>query len=202
MKITARIANKSDVSFLDYPSNRKSCITYFLYGCNFSCEDCHNSSLRNCEADSVSTEYSVSEFVTLIHENDRNKNRSNGMVVLQGGDPLSTFNRNFTLNVLLDLYELNSYLKLCIYTGYNFNIAKGALGKFVPAKYSYNHFLSIIGSHLIFLKCGQYDKTQAQQSCKKDNKMYLASKNQEMYQYNNKSNIYECISSSGVLSLE
>lgn len=210
MKVQARISDKSDVSFLDFPTKTKSCITYFMYGCDFACEGCQNVSLKDPNTNDPTSQMYTNpyEVLSILNRNDIRRNRENRYVVLQGGDPFARCNRAFTCALLVENQKHKIGLEFCIYTGYGYDTVKqiisntiNQLGLSIDNPKDSDDSMDIIGSSLRFIKCGNFDKSKFQQSSKKNDVLTLASTNQEMYEYNFDSHTYVKISTNGTLEL-
>lgn len=200
------ISRISEVSFVDYPTAKGSCITYFLYGCDFKCKGCQNEELQ-CGRPHGNGEFLrfnyINDFAMYIQKQDIRKNRSNGLVVLQGGDPLSQINRSFiseTMKYIMNNQD-NFNLKFCIYTGYDINNALNALASSVDVS-ERSQFLFNIGKIVPFIKCGTYEQTCLQTSGKRNGNMHFASRNQKLYKFNEEKRSYDCISYDGIAALQ
>jgi organic radical activating enzyme len=163
-------------TFLDYPDNSSHAVIAYMMGCNNNCKNCHNYRFKDrvIYDDEVKT-YNVYDFCKEVRKR-LSANRTNKLV-LSGGDPLSSFNLDFTKELLSNKSFCNS-CEICIYTGYDIEYVKE----------------NNLPSTFKFIKCGLYDENLSQKSKKVSEKFVLASKNQEIY-----NNRYEKLSVSGIL---
>lgn len=144
-----------NVTFLDYPEPVGHAVSVFFTGCSMNCKDCQNPQLQ--EEGKVYEALYYDEFILMLRE--VLKRASTRKVVLMGGDPLHEQNREFTKYLI----EQNKDLCFCVYTGYNWDIAKRW----------------VIGAR--YVKCGGYKPELKQKSEKTETYMQFASSNQELY---------------------
>lgn len=142
-------------TFLDYPDNESHAIIVYFTGCDFSCKDCHNAENKLYRE----KEKSPKELYSLLLEESKKLGNTNTLV-LSGGDPLSSFNKKYTLSFL----KINSFFDICIYTG-NVEVPKEL--KLLNDKWSY-------------IKLGQYESDKKQEAKKTDTYFQLASTNQKL----------------------
>ncbi len=148
-------------TFVDYPSDEHNAILVFMTGCNHACMNCQNPQFKNPD-NKLATETYLDSFLQVLGESVI-KNRTN-KVVLSGGDPLASFNLEFTKSFLK-----NTEFDVCVYTGHDIEYVK-------------QH--DVTGFQ--FIKCGTYDETKSQMPEKTDDYLRFASTNQELFdeQYN------------------
>lgn len=158
-------------SFIDYPSEKGSCLTVFFTGCGFSCNGCHNTGLKKFEAEGSIDIKPIELYNLLLEESSRR--RHTDKLVLQGGDPF--FHKNF--EGVIELLNINKFFDICIYTGYPIDFLKEN---------------NIKGFQ--FAKCGIYDENLKQDSFKNSFVFSLASSNQNIYDKN-----YNQMSENGIL---
>ena len=170
MDLSVKILNDLVESFIDYPDNKSLAMCVVMMGCNHCCEGCQNPLFQNPNYDIGTRTVSVNQLVTELKEKC-SKNNTN-KIVLSGGDCLSSYNINFTKELLkqLDGYDV------CIYTGYDIDYVKenGVSG-------------------YKFIKCGRFDILNKQESSKDDDKIIFASPNQILY-----NDVNEPLSKNGV----
>ena len=133
-------------------------LTIFFSHCDFRCEGCQNPSTQSGEIGSEFTK-DIEEYVINFFKN--NKMCTN--LVLSGGDPLSTRNRDRILKFLERFKEANPQINVWVYTGYE-------LDKLT------NEELEDID----YIKCGTYQNKLST----RDNIQYgikLATDNQNIY---------------------
>jgi len=162
-------------SFLDYPDPSSHSVVAYLMGCDNNCKGCHNYRFKErIFYDDDIKAYDVHDF---IKESKKHMldNRTDKLV-LSGGDPLSSFNMDFTKELLNNRSFCSNY-DICIYTGHDINYVKQ----------------NDLPNTFKFIKAGLYDENLSQKSKKTSEKFVLASKNQEFY-----NNRYELLSVSGV----
>jgi hypothetical protein len=163
-------------SFLDYPDASSHAVVAYMTGCDFNCKNCHNYRFRErvFYDDDVKT-YCVSDF---IKESKKRlfANRTNKLV-LSGGDPLSSHNRDFTKS-LLSNKPFCSENNICIYTGNDIESVK-----LMELPNTFSH-----------LKCGIYREEIGRKPRKVSEKFVLSSPNQGIYD-----NKYQMLSENGIL---
>ena len=133
-------------------------LTIFFSHCDFRCEGCQNPSTQSGEVGSEFTK-DIEEYIINFFKN--NKMCTN--LVLSGGDPLSTRNRDEVLKFLERLKKAKPQINVWVYTGYT-------LDRFT------NEELKDID----YIKCGTYQNKLST----KDNVQYgikLATSNQILY---------------------
>lgn len=148
-----------DETFLDYPDNTSLSVIVFLPGCEFNCINCQNPELRNPES---GNEFSTQEAIALI-KGQAQRSRTN-KIVLSGGDPLSCYNIDNTIEILDNMSKEYDF---CIYTGFDIDYVKEN---------------DIKGFK--FIKCGNYMEENKTTSYKDDNGIQFASTNQKLYDEN------------------
>jgi organic radical activating enzyme len=163
-------------TFLDYPDNSSHAVIAYLMGCNNNCKNCHNYRFKDrvIYDDEVKT-YNVYDFCKEVRKR-LSANRTNKLV-LSGGDPLSSFNLDFTRELLNNKPFCDS-CDICIYTGHDI--------EYVRENIPFGTFK--------FVKCGQYFDNLSKKPSKTLEKFVLASSNQNFYD-----NRFELLSDSGVL---
>ena len=174
---TVKIVYPFTGSFLDYPDNESYAVTVFFAGCNFDCSGCHNIELQDPDdLKQFTKKYDSIYDFHLDLQDFCNKNNTN-KVVLEGGDPLSTYNL-FFVSDFLETY--GKYYEVAIYTGNDVKMVK---------KMDLKNFK--------FIKCGKYDSTKKQESTKTEDFCSLSSSNQDWYNSELKK-----ISSDGILNFK
>jgi anaerobic ribonucleoside-triphosphate reductase activating protein len=144
-----------DRTFIDFPDDCSDAVIVFLNGCNHNCSDCHNLDFKKF----IPFEsYIVLEDILFL----ANKHPKTDKIVLSGGDPLHPEHIKETEELIRKLKEIG--FKICIYTGYEKDFVQLNLTKKVD-----------------FIKCGVYINSRKQQSGKDNEKMVLASDNQNFY---------------------
>ena len=159
MEQKIRILDKIVPSFIDYPDNESLCLCVVMMGCTHNCKGCQNPLFQNPEYDNgtkiVTVEELYEDLTNLCKRNRTDK------IVLSGGDVLSSYNINFTkelLNMIKNMFDV------CIYTGYDIDYVKEN---------------DIKGFK--FIKTGTYIEAQSRPSSKDDTKIIFASPNQKLY---------------------
>jgi organic radical activating enzyme len=146
-------------SFLDYPTE-DYCVGYFFHGCDFRCPNCHNSDLQT--PPNLSKGVTVDQFIDKLY--DDAGAFGTYKIALMGGDPLSTYNEEFTYSLLQKADDF----EFCVYTGYELeDLDVDMLRK---------------SSSLRFLKTGVFDESKFVGSEKTNNFFQLASTNQKLYE--------------------
>jgi len=157
------------LSSQDYPERSGWCIEIFVFGCDFSCPECSNSTLQSKQPNlgrAVTVEALVSEVLKL------SRNNNVKYLTILGGDPLALQNREFILEFCK---QLKPHLDICIYTGYDIEEV---------VKIGFDSFN--------FIKCGVFDINTYQTPEKTDDYLQFASANQKLY-----NNAYELLSHAG-----
>ena len=147
-------------SWIDYPDKDSNSIVVYFTGCAFNCIGCHNAELKGDKLpeDLVVKVDAYELYKKLIKLSERlNGTRK---VVFQGGDPLYIKN----IDTVRDFLKINKIFDVCIYTGCDIETVKS---------------LNIHGFK--FIKCGQFVLEKYQQADKTEERMVLASTNQEIY---------------------
>lgn len=172
---------KPSTSFLDFPDNKSMSVSLFMLGCGHHCPGCQSPKLKEKnnfldEEIWINTEKnSINNITNQIRELLK-KHRTNKLV-LTGGDPLHYSNIEFTKEICKELIK---ECEICIYTGYQIKYIKD---------------LGI--RDFTYIKCGMFNHKLYQKSNKNDDRMVLASSNQNFY--NNK---YEQLSNKGILNFK
>lgn len=148
-------------TFLDYPDNESIAVLIYFYGCEHFCSGCHN---KNFSDYKLGLKICYEDFAIKVLEYLKKYNTNK--LVLSGGDPLFYKNRDLVTKFV---YNYSKLINIIIYTGYDLEVVK----KFGITGYT-------------FLKCGKYLLNQSQNVRKTDLKFILASKNQKLYNKNNK----------------
>ena len=146
-----------NITFLDYPEPSGHAVSVYFTGCSMKCPNCQNPQLQ--KRGKVYEQYYYDEFVTLLKE--VLKRACTNRVVLLGGDPLDIQNRDFTQYLIHN----NSEIRFCVYTGFDWELAKGWTQ---GARY---------------VKTGRYIEDLSQVSEKTGEYMQFASSNQELYKH-------------------
>lgn len=205
------IANNHILSFIDYPSLNKSALTYYVYGCGFHCPGCQNKELQkrpeNSDINTLKFDKPC-DFVDYLVDCDAKENKSNKLVVLQGGDPIFKENRDFIRETIKISADKFTGLKFCIYTGFQIEFLQEF---FNPNTFEFDKLSSQVAmyemdkvmSSLAFIKCGEYDVkyTNHELPGKRDGKMYFATTNQKLYKYIPGQLRYELVSKDGIADL-
>lgn len=203
------IANRFQLSFIDYPSANKSALTYYVYGCGFHCPGCQNAKLQcrdRYDNDEVYIFETPENFLDFLVKNDQKSNRNQGLVVIQGGDPFFKDNREFILKTITLSVEKSTGLRFCIYTGFTVEalgviLHPSNLG-FTPETENLSNKMNEVLSHIPYIKCGEYDQMKPNvKNGKIEGKLYLATTNQIIYKYNPEKLGYEPISKAGIADL-
>lgn len=147
-------------SFLDYPSNEDHAIVYYMMGCDLRCFKCHNAQFQDPNYCFRTVMWNIDDFVQSIQAQSQACRTTK--VVLTGGDPLSSYNQQFTVALLQD--ERMREFDVCVYTGTTVKHAKT---------------IGLTG--FTFLKTECFDSSCKQHSEKTDNHMVFASRNQQLY---------------------
>ena len=173
-------------SFLEYPDNKDIAVVCSISGCNHKCEGCHspftqsfiqkNAKKFEQIKDVVEDEYyyfskdsiGLTQILDVISEfllkNETNK------LVLTGGDCL--YHPELVEWLLL---HLSDTVKLCIYSGFKIDKIKEIFEKFDNTIKKRNIFKNLI------IKAGGFNKSLFQDPIKTEDKMILASSNQNFY---------------------
>jgi organic radical activating enzyme len=162
-------------SFLDYPDPESHSVVAFMMGCNNNCKGCHNYRFKDriFFSDDIKT-YDIHDFCKEVRKR-LTANRTNKLV-LSGGDPLSSFNIDFTKE-LLNNKPFCSSCDICIYTGYDIEYVKN---NNLPNTFKY-------------IKVGNYIEDVSKKPKKTSEKFVLASSNQGIYD-----NTYNLLSKDGI----
>lgn len=171
--MTARISFA--YSFLDYPDPMNMCLNVFFSGCDFRCKNCSNPDLQL--PSEKFTEYNLQDCVEMILAMSV-KTKSDNICFI-GGDPLSTYNREFVKELLKELATYEDF-KICVYTGYDVEMVK---------------LMQL--TNFTYLKCGKYEHDLRTTSGKTSDYMQFASTNQELYNAN-----FEKLSNNGLYTFE
>lgn len=182
-------------TFQDYPDNKSGSIVIFFSGCDHNCKGCQNAGLLK-DRNNIENEYN--EMIkTTFNEKDTDikyykfsnnikgyhefihyllyytkRNRTN-KIVFEGGDPFwNNGNLQFIKGFLeytkdINLEYNNELLEICIYTGYDIETVK--------------KFDIYFEKYVKYLKCGTFDVDHYRQSQKDNDKLVLASPNQDFY---------------------
>ena len=96
-------------------------ISLFLQGCHFHCKGCHNPETWNPEGgESWDEEELIDEIISAIAANGIQRNFS-----ILGGEPLDTEQKiNFINDLILEVRTIYPNIKICIWTGYNYENIK------------------------------------------------------------------------------
>ncbi len=164
----------SQNTFIDYPSAEDWAVIYFFSGCCNNCANCQNKLLQQVEQTKFEYKINSAEELYNIIKKDVVRYCTN-KIVFSGGDPLFESNRSI-IKEFLEKY--GDQFDICVYTGYSIDNVK---------KFDIKNFK--------FIKCGKFEETNKQESYKSDNKMVLASTNQNFYDSN-----YNQLSKTGVLN--
>jgi anaerobic ribonucleoside-triphosphate reductase activating protein len=92
-------------------------VSLFLQGCPHHCEGCHNPETWDIHGGKVM------EYTDLLNE-IKEAISANGIIrnfTLSGGDPLSPYNLDISLNLLHDLKDIYPNIQFYIWTGYSTN---------------------------------------------------------------------------------
>ena len=158
----ARVVLPLTESWIDYPDPTSNAVNVFFSGCAFSCPGCHNPELLTYEyvhsvlIDGQGLYDAAIDFSNRLGGTDK--------IVFQGGDPLHPYNRDCVMEFL----EINKHFQVCIYTGYTITTIE---------KIGLNGYS--------FIKCGTYERDKAQQGQKLEDKLVLASTNQQLFDKDN-----------------
>jgi organic radical activating enzyme len=155
---TCRVLNPTTISFLDYPDPESWAVVVWMVGCDLRCRGCQNEALQ-IGADGA-VEMGVAQLVDIIQHQAQEARTTK--VVLTGGDPLSSFNVECTKQ-LLSHPAMRMY-QTCVYTGQTIEAVKK---------------MELVGFE--FVKVGPYELLSAQMFEKTDQKMVLASHNQQLF---------------------
>ena len=165
------------MGFSEYPTEDWS-INVFMSGCGHKCEGCQNEDLWNENIGIQHTTSGLLNTIQIASVRFRTK-----CVCFLGGDPLYGDNLIFVDNVIPKL--VNDGFKVAIYTGYHIEYV-------IPRLRNY-HLLT-------YIKTGRFYPEEAQEPGKKQGKLYLASKNQEMWKIDGEN--IRLISENGIVTLE
>ena len=171
---------KINETFSDFPTVDDLAVIVYFQGCDHNCPNCQNKELQVCNKENAK---SVKETYNLI--TDYCKRANTNKIVLSGGDPFYTENREETM--FLISYLENENYEVCVYTGYELNDIET---------------FYILDTHLhscpTYLKCGRYIETLKEKEWgKTDEAFKLATTNQKFYKWINGK--YQQISQSNVL---
>lgn len=149
------------LTFLDWPTPDGIATVVYIAGCEHKCKNCQSPDLADQKQFQHISIENVAE--TLIYYAKQNRTFN---VVFSGGDPLY---HNAELKDLMSLLKTSdNRFKFCIYTGFEFNVAKNLIDGYE------------------FIKTGPYVEELKQESGKTDEKFILASTNQEIHDSNGK----------------
>jgi len=200
---TLEMMPEPQLSFIDYPTKRGSCLTYFVAGCGFRCVDCQNCQLQVKGGDlwkkygQTKVYFYPEDVVIIMDAYDKEKNRNQRKVTIMGGDPMFKDNRDFIGEVIRIAYVTHTNLRFCIYTGHEID----EVLDFFNTKYAN---FSEWASTIEFIKTGRYINTlvrPATEIGKHNGKFRLASTNQKLYWFNPKTAKHELISLDGESAL-
>ena len=162
----------SDLTFIDYPTADDWAVIFYFAGCCNNCSNCQNRELQNPDYKGGMIIQDEEGLYNLVKEIC--KKQDTDKIVLSGGDPLYSANREIVKNFL---NKYGSLYDICIYTGYSIDDVK---------EFGIQNFK--------FIKCGRYDEPCKQLSEKTEAHIQLASTNQNFYNAK-----YEQLSQNGIL---
>lgn len=159
-------------SFLEYPDNSSLAAVVSMTGCTHNCVGCHSPITRQDPEEYLDIYENIKDGIYYRFDNfdifcnsvvqHLSKHNTNTLVIT-GGDPFFINNREFTIKLIKKL----TLIKKCIYSGFTIECVKGFLGNEVIPNTIY--------------KCGTYNVELKQKSYKDDDKIVLASTNQNFY---------------------
>lgn len=148
-------------SFTDYPDPHVNAVVVYMAGCDHTCPGCQNQSLQKFDGTGLTsfTECGAPILMTAII--DACERYRTDKIVLLGGDPLASMNRDMTRWLCR---ELGEHYDICIYTGYDAKTVE-----------------SFHISGFAYVKAGLFQATNARPSGKTGTCMTFASPNQDLY---------------------
>ena len=153
---------KMSISFSDFPLNpHEHAVSLYCNGCVNHCVGCHNSRLKDPKYTDETYPENSSDIIVKQLELYAKRARTN-KVVLLGGDPLSPYNFDLTMEIIS-----KSRLEFVIYTGHDKEILE-----LIPPL-----------NNIIAVKCGKFDVTLRQDTIKNNYIIQFASANQELYKF-------------------
>ena len=173
----ARVAG-IQMGFSEYPTEEDWSINVFMSGCGHKCEGCQNEDLWNEHEGIIHSPAGFLNTMQIAAQRFRTK-----CIVFLGGDPLYGDNLFFVDSTIPRLVK--DGFKVALYTGYHIEYV-------IPRMKNY--------LALTYIKTGRFYPEEAQESGKRNGKLYLASKNQEMWKiYGNNIRL---VSENGVVTFE
>lgn len=194
--------NEIKDTFLDFPNDSDIAVIAFFEGCSHNCNGCQNKHLAKRKSANKRTWKFAYDSIK-----DRCERNNTRKIVLSGGDPFF----DADVDDLTDMLSLISSLEsdgfeVCAYTGstidhvINIYNVYGRTIEAIPTGWGNTQKVFMNCFSPTYLKCGVYDETNLNLDMgKSDERLVLASKNQNFYKKLDNEFSYELISKDGVL---